>query len=63
MARFFATKNCTALRLKARNSFLYPSVLCLFDFCTGINELSLFIFLGDKSDAVCLDEKQHGGTN
>ena len=33
-----------ASRLKARNSFLYSAVLCLFDFWTRINELSLFFF-------------------
>ena len=31
---FFATKNYTASRLKARNSFLYPSAMCLLDFRT-----------------------------
>ena len=41
-ARFFASKNCTASRLEVRSSFLYPSVMCLLDFWTWINELSLF---------------------
>ena len=58
--RGVATKNCTVSRLKARSSFLYPSTMCLLDFWTRKSELSLFF--GDKSDAVWLDEKQHGGT-
>ena len=59
-ARFFVTKNCTASRLKARTSFLYPFAMCLLDYWSRINEL--FLFLGDKSDALRLDEKQHGCT-
>ena len=31
--------------------------MCLLDFWSRINEL--FLFLGDKSDALRLDEKQH----
>ena len=40
-ARFFATKNCTASRLKVRTSFLYPFSMCLLDFLSRINELLL----------------------
>ena len=29
---FFATKNCTASRLKVWTSFLYPFAMCLLDF-------------------------------
>ena len=60
-ARFFATKNCTVSRLKAPNSFLISVCLCVY----WIFELELMnysCFLGDKSDAFRLDEKQHGGT-
>ena len=57
MTRFFATKNCTASRLNAQSSFLYlPAVLVRF-----LN-LNYSCFLGDKSYALQLDEKQHGGT-
>ena len=41
-ARFFATKNCTASRLKAWISFLYPLAMCFLDFWSRINELLLF---------------------
>ena len=40
-ARFFATKNCTASRLKVWTSFLYPFAMCLLDFWSRINELLL----------------------
>ena len=40
-ARFFATKNCTASRLKEWTSFLYPFEMCLLDFWSRINELLL----------------------
>ena len=46
---FFASKNCTASRLKARISFLYPPVMCYLDFWSRSNEL--FMFLGEKSEA------------
>ena len=36
---FFASKNCTALRLKARISFLYPPVMCYSDFWPRSNGL------------------------
>ena len=39
--RFFATKNCTASRLKARKSSLYLSAMCLLHFWTRINDLFL----------------------
>ena len=39
--RFFTTKNCTASRLKAWTSFLYPFAMCLLDFLSRINELLL----------------------
>ena len=51
-ATFFATKNCTASRLKARSSFLYPFAMCLLNFWTRINEL--YLILGDKSDSLTL---------
>ena len=35
-ARFFATKKCTASRLKARSSLLYSSAMCLLDFWTRV---------------------------
>ena len=38
-ARFFATRNCTASRLKVWTSFLYPFAMCLLDFWSRINEL------------------------
>ena len=40
--RVFATKNCTASRLQAWTSFLYPFSMCLLDFWSWINELLLF---------------------
>ena len=36
---FFVSKNCTALRLKARISFLYPPVMCYLDFWPRSNGL------------------------
>ena len=39
--RFFATKNCTASRLKVWTSLLYPFAMCLLDFWSRINELLL----------------------
>ena len=36
---FFVSKNCTALRLKARISFLYPPVMCYSDFWPRSNGL------------------------
>ena len=41
-ARFFASKHCTASRLKARTSFLYPFAMFWLDFWSRINELFLF---------------------
>ena len=49
-ARFFATKNCTASRLKVRTSLLYPFAMCLLDF--DPESMNYSCFLGDKSDAV-----------
>ena len=57
---FFASKNCTASRLKARLSFLYPPVMCYLDFWSRSNEL--LVFLGEKSKELRIYEKQHGGT-
>ena len=42
MARFFATKNCTASRSEAWTSFSYPFSVCLLDVWSWINELLLF---------------------
>ena len=56
--RFFATKNCTALRLKVW-SFLYPFAMCLLDFWSRINEL-LLIF-GRLKWCTSTWWKQHGG--
>ena len=62
-ARFFATKNCTASRLKVWTSFLYPFAMCLLDFWSRVNELLLifgrlrwldWIFLGDTSQVWAL---------
>ena len=41
-AMFFAIKNCTASRLKARTWFLYQFAKYLLDFRSRINELFLF---------------------
>ena len=57
---FFASKNCTASRLNARISFLYPPEMCYLDFWSRSNEL--FMFLGEKSKELRIYEKQHGGT-
>ena len=54
--RFFATKNCTVSRLKAPNSFLYPSAMCLLDFWT------IPVFWAIKVMHFDLIKKQHGGT-
>ena len=58
-ARFFVTKNCTALRLKVWTSFLYPVAMCLLDFWSPINEL-LLIF-GRLNWCISTWWKQHGG--
>ena len=58
-ARFFATKNCTASRLKVWTSFLYPFAMCLLDFWSPINEL-LLIF-GRLKWCTSTWWKQHGG--
>ena len=49
--QWLATKNCTASRLKARSSFIYPPTT------------NHSCVLGNNSDALRLDEKQHGGLN
>ena len=41
-SKVFATKNCTASRLKAWTSFLYPFAMYSLDFWSRINELLLF---------------------
>ena len=56
---FFATKNCTASRLKVWTSFLYPFAMSLFDFWSRINEL-LLIF-GRLKWCTSTWWKQHGG--
>ena len=58
--RFFATKNCTASRLKARTSFyiLLRCVCWIFE----LESMNYSCFWGDKSDALPLGKKQHGGT-
>ena len=43
-AGVFAPENCTASRLKARTSFLYPFAICLLDFWSRIGELFLFFW-------------------
>ena len=58
-ARFFATKNCTASRLKVWTSLLYPFAICLLDFWSRINEL-LLIF-GRWKWCTSTWWKQHGG--
>ena len=58
-ARFFATKNCTASRLKVRTSFLYPFSMCLLDFWSRINELLLSF--GRLKWCTSTWWKQHGG--
>ena len=58
-ARFFATKNWTASRLKVWTSFLYPFAMCLLDFWSRINEL-LLIF-GRLKWCTSTWWKQHGG--
>ena len=61
-ARFFATKNCTASRSKARSSFLYLSAMCLLDYWTRIKELIIPVFWAIKGMHLDFDEKQHGTT-
>ena len=56
--RFFATKNCTASRLKVWTSFLYPFAMCLLDCWPRINEL-LLIF-GRLKWCTSTWRKQHG---
>ena len=58
-ARFFATKNCTASRLKVWTSFLYPFAMCLLDFWSRINELLLSF--GRLKWCTSTWWKQHGG--
>ena len=58
-ARFFATKNCTTSRLKVWTSFLYPFAMCLLDFWSPINELSLIF--GRLKWCTSTWWKQHGG--
>ena len=45
-AKFFASKNSTASRLKTQSSFLYLPAMCQLDFWTWINKV--FMFFGDK---------------
>ena len=58
-ARFFATKNYTASRLKVWTSFLYPFAMCLLDFWSRINELMLIF--GRLKWCTSTWWKQHGG--
>ena len=58
-ARFFATKNCTASRLKVWTSFLHPFAMCLLDFWSRINELLLNF--GRLKWCTSTWWKQHGG--
>ena len=44
---FFASKNCTAWRLKVQISFLYLPVMCYLDFWSRSNEL--VVFLGEEN--------------
>ena len=44
---FFASKNCTASRLKVQISFLYLPVMCYLDFWSRSNEL--VVFLGEEN--------------
>ena len=44
---FFASKNCTASRLKVQISFLYLPVMCYLVFLSRSNELVMF--LGEKN--------------
>ena len=44
---FFASKNCTASRLKVQISFLYLPVMCYLDFLSRSNEL--VVFLGEEN--------------
>ena len=59
-ARLFASKICTASRLKAGNSFFIRlrCVCWIYD----LESMNYSCFLGHKSDALRLDEKQQGGT-
>ena len=57
---FFASKNCTAPRLKVQSSFLYPPMTTYYlDFSTQSHEL--FMSLNKKSDELEL-HKKHGDT-
>ena len=58
---FFASKNCTVLRLKARISFLYLPVMCYLDFWSRSNEL--FMFLGEKSEALRITKNNMAALN
>ena len=57
---FFATRNCTASRLKARDSF-YIRLRCVY-WIFEVESMNYSCFMGDKSDALLFDEQQHGGT-
>ena len=62
-ARFFwASKNCTASRLKARISFLYPPVMCYLDFWSRSNELFMFFGRKKRRTSNLRKNMQHGGT-
>ena len=56
---FFATKICTASRLKVWTSFLYPFAMCLLDFWSRINEL--LQSFGRLKWCTSTWWKQHGG--
>ena len=57
---FFASKNCTASRLKVRISFLYPPVMCYLVFFISKQWIS-YVF-GRKKQELRIYEKQHDGT-
>ena len=59
-ARFFATKNCTTSQSKHEIAF-YIRLRCVC-WIFGLESMYYSCFLGDKSDALRLDEEQHGGT-
>ena len=60
-ASFFATKNCTASRLKVWTSFLYRFAMCLLDFWSRINDL--LPFFGRLKWCTSTRWKQHAALN
>ena len=58
-ATFFATKNCTASRLKVLTRFLYPFAMCLLDFWSRTN--ALLLIFGQVKWFTSTWWKQHGG--